>query len=192
MYSKFKSFSIIGVSNSEMFLSAEKDLNSLELNFLAKPRPREPTLEFHQDHDCHNNIATLQDSELCEDKRVVHLHGKDEAKEEKDQEDKCDGFASSLKIQLPSLGEFKVEEEQEEDGDGFKTPKSLDQKIPVMLQCPPAPRKPKTRPLPKRKLPQQRRILHDLSNEIEDLFPPALRADLRNKIKKVRQETQAN
>ncbi|KAJ0020251.1 hypothetical protein Pint_32362 [Pistacia integerrima] len=169
MYSKFKSFSIMGVSNSEMFLSAEKDLNSLELNFLAKPRPRVPTLEFHQDHDCHNNIATSQDSELCEDKRVVDLHGKDEAK-----------------------GEFKVEEEQEEDGDGFKTPKSLDQKIPVMLQCPPAPRKPKTRPLPKRKLPQQRRILHDLSNEIEALFPPALRADLGNKIKKVRQETHAN
>lgn len=170
----------MGVSGSEMFLSDEKDLNSLELNFLAKPRPRVPALQFHQDHDRHNNIANLQKAELCEEK--------DKAKEEKHQEDKCKGFAPSLKIQLPSLGEFKVEE----DGDGFKTPTSLDHKIPVILQCPPAPRKPKSRPLPKRKLPHQRRIFHDLSNEIEALFPPALRADLGKKIKKVRQETQPN
>ncbi|XP_044507009.1 cyclin-dependent protein kinase inhibitor SMR3-like [Mangifera indica] len=145
---------------------------------------------LHQDHDCHNNMSTLQDSELCEEKRVVDLHGKDEAKEEKDKAGKFKGFASSLKIQLPSFGEFKVEEEQEEEG--FKTPTSLDHKIPVILQCPPAPRKLKSRPLPKRKLTHPRRIFDDLSNETEALFPPAIRADLGKKIKKPKQETHAN
>lgn len=35
------------------------------------------------------------------------------------------------------------------DDDGFKTPVSMDHKIPVLQQCPPAPRKPKPKPKPK-------------------------------------------
>ncbi|KAJ4725824.1 cyclin-dependent protein kinase inhibitor SMR3-like [Melia azedarach] len=131
----------MGVSNSEMFLSAEKDLNNLEINFLSRP-----TLEFQDDHQC--EIAPLQLEE--------ELHEKN----------------SRLK---------------EDSDEGFKTPTSSDHKIPVVLQCPPAPRKPKSRPLTKRKV-SPRRVLHDLSNEIEAMFPPALLADLGNKIKKVRKE----
>lgn len=172
MYSEFKSFSFMGVSNSEMFLSAEKDLNNLEINFLSRP-----TLEFQDDHQC--EIAPLQLEEELHEKV-----GEDHKQHKEREEDKCKITVSSLKIQLPSLAEFKVEEDSDE---GFKTPTSSDHKIPVVLQCPPAPRKPKSRPLTKRKV-SPRRVLHDLSNEIEAMFPPALLADLGNKIKKVRKE----
>nr|POE54100.1 cyclin-dependent protein kinase inhibitor smr3 [Quercus suber] len=118
MFSGFKSLSFMGVSDSQMFLT-EKDLNSMELNFLVK---------------------------------------------------------------VPSLGELR---DVEDDDDGFRTPTSLDHKIPESLRCPPAPRKPKPIPSTKRKA-GRRRIMLDLSNEIDSLFPPALLVDLRVKIKKIR------
>ncbi|KAH7550039.1 hypothetical protein JRO89_XS13G0124500 [Xanthoceras sorbifolium] len=171
----------MGVSNSEMFLS-EKDLNALELNFLARS-----TLEFEEEHhEC--QIAPLQEDDVFVKREQEEEEKKKIEKEEK-QEDKCRILVSSLKIKLPNiLGEFK---DEEDNNDGFKTPTSSDHKMPPVLQCPPAPRKPKSRPLiTKRKLPAaaQRRVLHDLSNEIEALFPPVLLADLGNKIKKVREE----
>ncbi|XP_059431009.1 cyclin-dependent protein kinase inhibitor SMR3-like [Corylus avellana] len=107
-------------------------------------------------------------------------HQKPEEEEEEEEKKK-------KKIKIPSVivGKFR---DVEDDEDGFKTPTSLDHKIPVILQCPPAPRKPKTIPLTKRKATRQR-ILLDLSNDIEALFPPALLVDLsRGKIKKIRQE----
>jgi hypothetical protein len=119
-----------------------------------------PTLEFREDH------------------------GKPEVvKQEEEEEEK----KKKKKIKIPSVtvGEFR---DVEDDEDGFKTPTSLDHKIPAILQCPPAPRKPKTIPLTKRKAARQR-ILLDLSNDIEALFPQALLEDLsRGKIKKIRQE----
>lgn len=160
----------MGVSNSEML-----DLNALEIDFLARS-----TLEF-QDHDQCEIIATKEDH---------HDEGEDE----------CKIVVASLNIKIPSFGEFKIEEEfdhQEDFDSGFKTPTSLDHQIPVMLQCPAAPRKPKSRPLLTKRKAQsqsqsqsqsQRRILYDLSNEIEALFPPALLADLGNKIKKAKQQ----
>lgn len=68
----------------------------------------------------------------------------------------------------------KVEDEKEEDNDGFRTPTSLDHRIPVVAkQCPPAPRKPK--PSLKRKASQSSfsscRHPLDLSKEVELLFP---------------------
>ncbi|OAY51808.1 cyclin-dependent protein kinase inhibitor SMR10 [Manihot esculenta] len=164
MFSQFKSISVIGMSNPEMFLS-DKDLNSVELNFLVRP-----TMEFEAG-EC--DVAPLRDG-----------HGDDEEEEE----DKCKFLVSTLKIKLPATREFEIEEDLH---DGFKTPTSLDQKIPVILPCPPAPRKPKSLPSNKRKS-SRRRVLLDLSNEIESLFPPALRADLGGKIKKVRQEINDN
>ncbi|MBA0761868.1 hypothetical protein Gotri_024447 [Gossypium trilobum] len=59
------------------------------------------------------------------------------------------------------------DDQDENDNDGFKTPTSLDHKIPAATIL--------------------KRILLDLTKEIESLFPPALIADLGNKIKKVRQ-----
>ena len=57
MFSEFKSFSFLGVSDSLMFLS-EKDLNSMELNFLVRPTldfqdqcPTAPSEEEVEDHE---------------------------------------------------------------------------------------------------------------------------------------------
>ncbi|XP_022756602.1 cyclin-dependent protein kinase inhibitor SMR3-like [Durio zibethinus] len=173
MYSKLKPFSFMGVSNSEMFLS-EKGLSStMEFSFLVRS-----SLEFQEDQ-C--QIAPFQ---------VID----DEPRQQKEErvlkeEDKCKWPMSPLELNLPSSGEFKVYENgEDENHDGFKTPTLLDHKIPVMLKCPPAPRKPKSLPSPKRKA-FSRRILLDLTKEIESLFPPALLADLGNKIKKVRRES---
>jgi len=168
MYSEFKSLSFMGVSDSQMFLS-EKDLHAMELNFLVRP-----TLEFQddQDHGLHKKPEALKEEE------------------EEEEENKCKiSVVPSLElIKIPSVAEFR--DDVEDDDDGFKTPTSLDHKIPVIRPCPPPPRKPKTITLTKRKAARQR-ILLDLSNDIEALFPPALLVDLSGKTrksKKIRQE----
>ncbi|XP_039026374.1 cyclin-dependent protein kinase inhibitor SMR10-like [Hibiscus syriacus] len=153
------------VCNSEMF----KDLRSstVELSFLVRP-----PLEFPEDQ-C-QTAPNFQDVVIDDD-------GSHQRKEELVLKE--DGERSKLKS--PSSGEFNVADD--ENDDGFKTPTSLDHRIPAILKCPPAPRKPKSLPIksPKRKA-FRRRILLDLTKEMESLFPPALLADLGNKIKKVR------
>ncbi|CAN6556739.1 unnamed protein product [Malus baccata var. baccata] len=145
-----------------------------------------PALNFNN-HAC--QIARCEDEDKGEDDGLY-------ISEEK-QEDNFDMFVSSLKVKLPSAGEFcRVQQEGiRGDGDvedGLKTPTSLDHKITGSLQCPPAPRKPKSLPLKKRKAIIGPRILLDLSiDEIESLFPPVddVLADLGSKIimkKKVR------
>jgi hypothetical protein len=170
MYSEFKSLSFMGVSDSQMFLS-EKDLHAMELNFLVRP-----TLEFQddQDHGLHKKPETLKEEE--------------EGEEEEENKCKISVVPSLELIKIPSVAEFR--DDVEDDDDGFKTPTSLDHKIPVIRPCPPPPRKPKTITLTKRKAARQR-ILLDLSNDIEALFPPALLVDLSGKTrksKKIRQE----
>ncbi|CAK7331568.1 unnamed protein product [Dovyalis caffra] len=153
----------MGLPQSEMLFSDQKDLNPMEFNFLVRS-----TLELEDD-------CKIVPQGLYEEKEV---------EEEEKQEDKCKTSVPTLKIKLPSVEAFQIEEDS--DDDGFKTPTSLDCKIPVIFQCPPAPRKPKSLPSTKRKS-SPRRVLLDLSNEIGSLFPPALAADLVGKIKKVRQ-----
>ncbi|XWS74137.1 hypothetical protein CRYUN_Cryun02cG0189800 [Craigia yunnanensis] len=169
----------MGVSNSEMFIS-EKDLSStMEFSFLVRP-----PLEFQEDR-C--QIAPFQDvDDEPQQQKEERVQEKQDQKQQ-EEEDKFKLLMSPLELKLPSSGEFKVHENgEDENNDGFKTPTSLDHKIPIMLKCLPAPRKPKSLPSPKRKA-FRRRILLDLTKEIESLFPPALIADLGNKIKKVRQ-----
>ena len=170
MFSEFKSLSFMGVSDSQMFLT-EKDLNSMELNFLVRP-----TLDFQDQCPTAPSEEEKEDHELFKRPEV-----KEEEKQE-EEEDKCKISVSSLEVKVPSLGELR---DVEDDDDGFRTPTSLDHKIPESLQCPPAPRKPKPIPSTKRKA-GRRRIMLDLSNEIESLFPPALLVDLHVKIKKIR------
>lgn len=176
MYSELKSVSFMGVSDpAEMFLS-EKDLNAMEFNFLVRP-----TLEIHH-HEC--QISRTEGEEDDEVSQVVDQDQEVVAvQEEKQEEDKFDLLASTLKLKIPTVEEFKV---VEDDDSGFKTPTSLDKKIPVPLKCPPAPRKPKSLPSStmKRKAHRHRRVFLDLSSEIESLFPPALVADFGGKIKK--------
>ncbi|XWS71695.1 hypothetical protein CRYUN_Cryun03dG0160800 [Craigia yunnanensis] len=162
-----------------MFLS-EKDLSStMEFSFMVRP-----PLEFQEDQ-C--QIAPFLDVDDEPQQQKEERVQKEEDQQQQQEEDKCKLLMSSLELKLPSSGEFKVHENgEDENDDGFKTPTSLDHKISVMPKCPPAPRKPKSLPSPKRKA-FHRRILLDLTKEIESLFPPALLADLGNKIKKVRQ-----
>ncbi|XP_021828254.1 uncharacterized protein LOC110768716 [Prunus avium] len=152
-------------------------LSSMDFNFLVRP-----TLDFHR-HECQTS--------RCKDKEEDG--GQLQSSEEK-QEDNFDMFVSSLKVQIPSAGEFcrLLQQDDNVDGvvddEGLKTPTSLDHKITVNLQCPPAPRKPKSLPLKKRKGAGHPRILLHLSSEIESLFPPVddLLADVHvgGKIKK--------
>lgn len=78
----------------------------------------------------------------------------------------------------PTLGESEVAE----DDDGFRTPDSLEHRIPVITECPPAPKK--TRPkISSAKRSRTTAELLDLSDEVESLFPPA-----HTKIKKFKRE----
>ncbi|KAL1813197.1 hypothetical protein DCAR_0625494 [Daucus carota subsp. sativus] len=76
-----------------------------------------------------------------------------------------------------------------DDNDGFRTPTSLDHRIPVMKQCPPPPRKrsvsSRKRKIPSPLLMRTTLQLLDVSQElIESMFPP--REDKSHKIKKAR------
>ncbi|KAK8598479.1 hypothetical protein V6N13_094448 [Hibiscus sabdariffa] len=168
MYSNLKPFSFKGASNSEMF----KDLSSTaELRFLVRP-----PLDLREDQ-C-QTAPNFQDVVVDDDGETREGQKEELVLQE-------DGEKSKLKS--PSSGESDVGEDENDD-DGFKTPTSLAYKIPVILKCPPAPRKPKSLPIVSRKRKAcRRRILLDLTKEMECLFPPALLADLGNKIKKVRQ-----
>ncbi|KAF8010723.1 hypothetical protein BT93_J1385 [Corymbia citriodora subsp. variegata] len=101
-------------------------------------------------------------------------------------------------VELPSLGELSS---VEEDDDGFKTPtptttttttsSGREAEIPVAAQCPPAPRKARAVRSAKRKDRSAGVTLLDLTDEIDSLFPPAIRRHLYGKIKKVKLESSA-
>ncbi|KAJ8750633.1 hypothetical protein K2173_015814 [Erythroxylum novogranatense] len=163
--------SYMGVPNSEKFFS-DKDLNSVEFNFILRP-----SLEFRAECD----VAPLHDGIEDQDHKQEVQGPQQEEKESEGS--KRELSVSALEIKLPSLGgESGIEDEDE----GFRTPTAKDKKIASVLQCPPAPKKIKSLPSTKRKSPS-RRLLLDLSNEVESLFPPVLLADLGGKIKKARQ-----
>ncbi|KAF3454716.1 hypothetical protein FNV43_RR05164 [Rhamnella rubrinervis] len=170
----------MGVSDpAEIFLS-EKDLNAMKFNFLVRP-----TLEIHDHHECQISRSEGEEEDevsdvVDQDQEVVAVQ------EQKQEEDKFDLLVSTLKLKIPTVEEFGP---VQDDDNGFKTPTSLDQKIPVALKCPPAPRKPKSLPsstikTTKRKAHGHRRVFLDLSCEIESLFPPTLVAGFGGKIKK--------
>ncbi|KAF5954191.1 hypothetical protein HYC85_007047 [Camellia sinensis] len=113
----------------------------MEFNSLSKPK------------------SEFQDGELLQEKK------------QQEQEEKGETIlVSSLTIKTRSLGEFKVAED-DNDGGGFRTPTSLDQRIPVITQCPPAPRKPKkTLSLTTKRKAASRRLMLDLSTEIDSFL----------------------
>lgn len=206
MYSEFiKSISFMGVSNYSEMLLSEKDLNVVEFNnFLV----RRPTLEFQ--HERHQITCRLQEDE--EEDPGVHQEKLEKEEEnimrKENEEDKFEMLVSTLKLKIPShhaeefIGDH-VDQDQDQDhdhdhdnqeninggdhNDGFKTPTSLDNKIPAILPCPPAPRKPKSTISKTKRKANRRLVFLDLTSEIESLFPPTVLADLGGKIKKVRQ-----
>ncbi|KAI3447687.1 hypothetical protein Pfo_004352 [Paulownia fortunei] len=71
-----------------------------------------------------------------------------------------------------------------EDDDGFRTPTSLDHKIPAITQCPPAPKKTRPQPskLKRQASPASRRSLQfDASAEFESIFLPMTREYVEEK-----------
>ncbi|GAB4824392.1 hypothetical protein Ancab_007279 [Ancistrocladus abbreviatus] len=100
-------------------------------------------------------------------------------------------LSPSLKIKVPGARE-QLDEDDNGNNDGCKTPTSIDHKIPLILKCPPAPKKPKRPPSLKRRAFFHQKIVLDASKEIELLFPPGILADLGGKIKKVRKVNLTN
>ncbi|KAF6171907.1 hypothetical protein GIB67_011804 [Kingdonia uniflora] len=158
MYSEFDPISFVGMPNSNSFL-LKKDLEeNIDLAFQL-----EPMMESQNEHP----LVAYEDS------------GREEHKEDGKKE-KCASFVS-----LEQPGKLSLEKFEVDDGnDGFRTPTSLDKRIPVKLQCPPAPKKIKSMPSRKRKSSTtfySSRIV--LDKEVELLFKPV---DLGRKIKKVK------
>ncbi|XP_042510710.1 cyclin-dependent protein kinase inhibitor SMR3 [Macadamia integrifolia] len=128
-----------------------------------------------------------------------------EVKEEQKKDEKCQGGVSSssssckgeeaeevidkMEVTAERTRTLGGEElELEDDDEGFRTPTSLEHRIPVIQQCPPAPRRPKRKASSSSSSSVSRRqlVFLDVSQEIELLFPLALRPDLNRKIKKIR------
>ena len=170
MSSEFKSFCLLCASNSQVL-----DLSDMEFDLLVRP-----ALGFHHE-DC--QTSRPEDHKLNDPKQEERQRCREE-----DLEKKISLPAgASLEIRIPSRKDVEVEGDDNPNDDGFKTPTSSDHRIPVILQCPPAPRKPKPVPSKKRKACRSRIVL-DLSIEIESLFPTPILVDLgSNNIKKVKQ-----
>ncbi|KAB2098401.1 hypothetical protein ES319_A01G236300v1 [Gossypium barbadense] len=121
------------------------------------------------------------------------LKANDDEDEDEDEDERNSLEFQDRKKKIISLGELKANDDG--DDDGFKTPTSLDHKIPVMKQCPPAPRKPKPLSSKKRKPSSppssggDRNLLKiDFAKEVESLFPSDVLADIHRKVKKARKE----
>ncbi|XP_027176901.1 cyclin-dependent protein kinase inhibitor SMR3 [Coffea eugenioides] len=118
-----------------------------------------------------------------------------------DKVDKCgETSVSSTESEKPcplSVGASTAE--VADDDEGFRTPTSPSHKIPVITQCPPAPKKTTQKSNPasiKRKgsPTATRRALHlDLSSEVESMFPPLIQDDdADGKTKKARRDHDHN
>ncbi|KAM6577973.1 hypothetical protein CsatB_029810 [Cannabis sativa] len=169
--------------------------------------------------DHHHHHHENEDDEIVMSKENININinnDNNNNKEDDDRGDKFEVLVSSLKLKIPTrnnVEQFMIRAADHDDqkntmkgnnnrinydddnhhhNDGFKTPTSVDTKIPVILPCPPAPRKPKSTIQKTKRKVNQRPALLDLTTEIESLFPPTVLADLGAKIKKVRQSGNAN
>ncbi|XVE61871.1 hypothetical protein DITRI_Ditri06bG0074000 [Diplodiscus trichospermus] len=163
------------MSISDMFLVEDDDgEEGMEFDIL-----KQPVLEVQEEYCQSTTTSSSSSSHDIPDDHEEKKGGESEVKASKESEKK-----------EISLGKFEA---TDDDDDGFKTPTSLDQKIPAMKQCPPAPRKPKPLLSNKRKASTPscvRNLQLDLSQEVESLFPGPPLADLHRKVKKAR--TQEN
>lgn len=144
---------------------SNSEVFSVEFDVLKKPRG-----EFHKSDDV--ATAVSNDGEKEDKFKETFILSKDHVKSAESGE------------------EFKAtDQHKDENDDGFKTPTSLDHKIPI-TQCPPAPRKPSSSTRKRRQISSNaRRTLRlDLSREVESMFPQPIFDDLHRKIKKARRE----
>ena len=156
------------MSNLEEVFLIKDSKEVVEFKILATTR-----LIF-EDESCHDDVPGLHKREEEEE---------EEEKKKKDDERCCEVKTPDEECERPSLQLGEVVKVVEEDDDGFKTPTSLDHKLPVIKQCPPAPKKPK--PPLKRRFPAnkvRRNLPLEFSEEVESLFPfPLLSDSHRNK-----------
>jgi len=132
---------------------------------------KRPMLEF-QSENCNETLSSSSNSHHSqkEEKKSNHQQIIEECQQQICRITKADSESSTSKLK-----EEDDEEEQEQE-DGFKTPTSLDHKIPLPLQCPPAPRK--TQPSLKRKASYYNNHCNycrhplDLSKEVFELLFP--------------------
>ncbi|CAA3029684.1 Hypothetical predicted protein [Olea europaea subsp. europaea] len=110
--------------------------------------------------------------------RLENIDSCQQEDERKNPEDETD-YKEEEESKILCLGESEVAE----DDDGFKTPTSLDHRIPAMTQCPPAPKKMLPEPSLKRKVSPPRFDVSDA--EVESIFSP-ISEDL--KLKKPRRD----
>ncbi|KAH7553689.1 hypothetical protein ACOSP7_029494 [Xanthoceras sorbifolium] len=181
-------------SNSEVFL-IKGDRKGVEFDTLKRPQMPEFQGESRVSTAA---AASSHDPELItrrESPEVLLEDDDDHEKKKKKEDDYEDTQVGSEKPndKRLGLGELNATTSDHNDDEGFKTPTSLDHKIPEIKQCPPAPRKPMPLPPRKRKSsvsssPNVRRSLQysDLSQEVESLFPRRILDDLHRKIKKAR------
>ncbi|XWS67058.1 hypothetical protein CRYUN_Cryun05aG0254000 [Craigia yunnanensis] len=182
MYAEFSQISLPTMSNSELFLVKDEEEGS-KFDILKRL-----ALEFQEECQA---TATSSSHDIPDDQEREVLEDHGEKKGEESNVTAASKESEKKKNKKTSLGEFKA---KDDDDDGFKTPTSLDHKIPVIKQCPPAPRKPKPLPSNKRKASPssstrtRRNLQLDLSQEVESLFSRPLLADLHRKVKKARTE----
>ncbi|KAL7169923.1 hypothetical protein ACSBR2_034883 [Camellia fascicularis] len=125
-----------------------------------------------------SSIPTLKfpDGSQITTSNLDHLHHH----QEQEQEEKCESTASSETLKPPCLGQS--DDDDDDDDDGFRTPTSLDHKIPVITQCPPAPKKLRQRPSTKKR--------KALFRDDELMFPSKpFGEDFERKIKRSRRMT---
>jgi hypothetical protein len=153
------------MSNSGVFLIKESK-EVVEFKLLATPR-----LIFED--ESHSDVPAAE----------LHKREEEDKKKKDDDERCCEVKTPDEECERPSLGEVKVIEEED---DGFKTPTSLDHKIPVIKQCPPAPKKPK--PQMKRRIAAykvRRNLRLEVSEEVESLFPFPLLSDSKRRRREI-------
>ncbi|CAA3002448.1 uncharacterized protein LOC111375937 [Olea europaea var. sylvestris] len=146
--------------SSTKFVLIKEEQKEIKFDILSKSKVEDPC-------STHDNVTKQEDDDADHKEEEIEV------------------IYSARESEKPCLAQSEVGEYDE----GFKTPTSLDNKIPVVTQCPAAPRK--TRPSTKRKPSPAgicRSLQLDVSAEIESMFPSRPRDDNEHKIKKARRD----
>ncbi|KAK7338673.1 hypothetical protein VNO77_19298 [Canavalia gladiata] len=169
----------------EVFLTKDDKEDLCNFDEIMKKRH---TLKFQSDESI-ETISTSSKSQYSQDNNNEEICRIIAPKQ-------GDSESSREKLKMEDKEEEEDDDDEEEEEDGFKTPTSLDHRISVATQCPPAPRK--IKPSLKRKGSYNYNQCHcrnpplDLSKEVELLLFPTLHfnplSDSQQRTKKVRRE----
>lgn len=206
MYPDFHTRSSLVMSRPQYFVLKEDDDDEEEEGGGGGDEEKEPkskisSKDMSRNSDGLEEVAPKNISSLIPENPLEEKKEFDADDDHDDKEDKRgETSVSSTKAEKPcplSVGASTAE--VADDDEGFRTPTSPSHKIPVITQCPPAPKKTTQRSNPasiKRKVSPTttRRALHlDLSSEVESMFPPLVQDDdVDGKIKKARRDHDHN